>query len=227
VSPNGETQSDAVVRRWLAANLTGCFFARALAGRGSKAIRYLTVEPKLDDEFPRFLSASLDGAAADGVAVVFTLPGLSSESDVVELLEALRTDERWGVTDKNEHDNLCRVRLGWRYPHDESGKPKQACVLGLAPLGTMPVTRRAPYVVLVVWPGGFANRFRPAAARTVASLSDMPADAWPNEAAYSKTEAETKELRADIIATDAGSADGADDRVTFSLGPAARSALFG
>lgn len=32
--------------------------------------------------------------------------------------------------------------------------------LGFAPLGTMPVTRRAPYVALGIWAGGYDNPFR-------------------------------------------------------------------
>ena len=31
--------------------------------------------------------------------------------------------------------------------------------MGLAPFGTMPVTRRAPYVCLATWPGGHDNPY--------------------------------------------------------------------
>ena len=59
------------------------------------------------------------------------------------------------------------VALDWLTPSKHVSS-----ALGLGPMGTMPVTRRSPFVALVVWPGGHENPYRNVAYKRV-GVADM------------------------------------------------------
>ena len=77
---------------------------------------------------------------------------------------------RWAGTELAPPSGGLDVALTWKAP---CGKLSR--VMGLAPIGTMPVTRRAPYVALAAWTGDHANPWnRPQTPRNVVMFSDMP-----------------------------------------------------
>ena len=71
-------------------------------------------------------------------------------------LELLRQSPRWTVSreqvKKLETDELL-IGLRWQASDELVSIP-----MGFAPFGTMPVTRRAPYVCVATWPGGHENQ---------------------------------------------------------------------
>jgi hypothetical protein len=107
------------------------------------------------------------------------------------------------------------VDLRWQSPAMD-----ECSALGFAPIGTMPVTRRAPYTAFGMWTGGHDNPFRKRPDPFVGA-GDMHHDL--EEAAYRKMHTETRgavDLRRDLL-TETGVITG----VTFCLARAYRPRL--
>jgi hypothetical protein len=154
--------SEGHFRDWLNRRLTGCTFAGLLAGSRPVKIDFYASLGKLDH---RMVEAFIDGAASREITAVLLFPALRTARDVVGLLTELNRGDRW---------QLSRVRWprGYRKPDsiavalDWTTKAGPICdAMGLAHVGTMPVTRRAPYVAIVVWGGPHLNPHLPAGER--------------------------------------------------------------
>lgn len=133
--------------------MTGCTFAAALASKAR--IAYQVVLNRFATSDTAAVAAFIDGAAADGKVAVLLFPRYRSARDVAVLASRLVTDARW---------DWARVRAGATPRPDvfmalSWTTPAGACssAMGFAPIGTMPVTRRAPYVAIAVWGGGHEN----------------------------------------------------------------------
>lgn len=187
---------DAHFRLWLRAGLTGCEFARLLAGRP----RSIALEMHLDVAPPAaWLSNVFEAHARAGLVVMVLLPSIVTESAVVEFLSALQMDPRW------------RVRLGARSSPAggtlvgvewSTGSGDISEVMGFAPFPMMPVPRRSPYVALATWPGGRSNPFRgtgstPSGRPGVVSLLD--ASHGLDRDAYEERWKRTSERVADLM----------------------------
>jgi hypothetical protein len=148
--------AEAHVRRWLASKQTGCGFATQIA----KAAAGLTMAT-----FPGVASAAevdavFDYAAIQSRPAIVVLPGLRTEAVLADQLLALALGARWRVQVVDAPAGLTTddvfVSIEWL----TSAPDKWSSPMGLAPFGTMPATRRAPYTCVAAWTGGHANKFR-------------------------------------------------------------------
>lgn len=148
---------------WLKTRVTGCQFARAIAKKGGDraAVRLSVVRNALNDPaLPELLHATLIQAAAESAGVLFVFPHLRVDEDIADLAMSLTRNpaftiqqQPWPPEGASRTEILFLLR--WLTP---SGLPSRA--MGFAPSGSMPITRRAPFVSLFVWPGGLENHIR-------------------------------------------------------------------
>jgi hypothetical protein len=106
------------------------------------------------------IDALFDFASAQKRPAIAVLPGIRTEHQVAEQLLELAKGNRWRVRHVPRPDALATddvfVGLEW-----QTGTPDLwSSPMGLAPLGTMPATRRAPYTCIAAWTGGRDNRFK-------------------------------------------------------------------
>lgn len=169
---SGEHVAKQLMTAWLRANITGCLFAMRFAKEATGRIRPIVLTGALDaTHLPEQLDPVLRDAAAHSEAVLAIFPDLRTSEDVAHLLDSLSHDEAWSCTELKWQDHAradILISLEWTTP---GGHVTSA--MGLAPFGTMPITRRAPYVAIALWPGGQENPFRQEPRKRV-SLADMP-----------------------------------------------------
>jgi hypothetical protein len=140
--------------RWLAQGLTRCSFAASFVkGRPTKRLLVFghTSEPE-----PAFLDSVLDHSAEKQRSVAVVLPSLRSEAEIVAYLRRLEGAERWSVSHESPGDGRLHLSVGWR-----TAEGHVCELMGFAPLPSMPVTRRAPYVALAGWAGRRMNPYKP------------------------------------------------------------------
>ncbi len=172
----GKRKRDLAVRliaEWLKGEITGCGFARQIAKNeklaqvSPRTVRYPPVD-ELGDE----LNAALLASAASHQAALFIVPSLRDDKDIAQFLSLLTRNPAFHLSKKpwpadSGRDDVL-VRLAWQTPQN-----LRAYAMGLAPSGLMPLTRRAPFVCLMIWPGGHENPHRPANGRSTVSIADM------------------------------------------------------
>lgn len=144
-----------VMRRYLRSGTTGCGFAAAYAG-APDAIQWGVwsgIPPS--ESLHAALSGFFTSAALmmrPGIAV---FPELRTADDVVGLLLELAGKPGWSLSraewKKHARDDEL-VSLWWRTPAG-----LRTSVMGFAPVGSMPVTRRAPFVAIAAWAGPKLN----------------------------------------------------------------------
>jgi hypothetical protein len=141
-------------RDWLHRGLTGCHFAEMLSSKHPVRINFYA--PLLEQLDHGEIAAFIDSAASAKVTAVLLFPQLRTARDIVRLLRELE-GKRWKLRRRRwprgyaKPDSIA-VGLDW------TTKGNEICdAMGLAHVGTMPVTRRAPYVAIVVWGGAHAN----------------------------------------------------------------------
>lgn len=158
-------------RRWLAAGLAGCWFAARLArNEGRLRFYYLLDEPSEDlalelDEF-------FDQAAEYGSVPIALFPRIRTATGTAHLVKLLRRGNRWSAKEAawRHHPrdrDACLVAIDWL-----TRTKLRSRVMGFAPLGSMPVTRRSPYVAVAAWPGGHDNEFFERSPPQVVSFAD-------------------------------------------------------
>jgi hypothetical protein len=145
------------VMRGFLRSVSGCSFASSAARTAGSDLIFGVMSGDTVDA-PSFLNPFLDEAAAQRVAVVVCFPELRTPLDVVQLLGNLARDDRWQLRiaprKKHPHDDAL-ASLFWTTPAND-----RSSVMGLAPMAEMPVTRRAPYVSLALWPGTRNNPYK-------------------------------------------------------------------
>jgi hypothetical protein len=162
VSGDGAASNPCVedLRRWIERMGTGCGFAQALARRA--LVHYLVVPEGLTPESVRAINAGLDAAAAEKKTAAIVFPELHTSNDIADAVRALRSDPRWSAqwvaSETRGPRRFGLLRLAWR---TLAANGRETSAMGLAPLRHMPLTRRAPYVAIVLWPGGRENRRAP------------------------------------------------------------------
>jgi hypothetical protein len=142
---------------WLRSSLTGCYFATSFASTRPLKLDYYT--PISDAVDLEAIASFIDGTATSRVVAVVLFPSVRTPADLAEVLLTLCQHDRWSVDEVKWPDDHQRVDsrafgLTWK---TSDGPPSDA--MGIAPLGTMPVTRRAPYVAIVVWGGPHLNPY--------------------------------------------------------------------
>jgi hypothetical protein len=134
---------------------TGCRFATHLAGT-AKLTYYVVLSSALAKTDLPTIDAVIDEAAKGGQPAAILFPRLRSPAAIVAMLSVLRSGNRWSVDRvpwrNHERRNAVLVRVQWT-----TAGGLRSSVGGFAPVGTMPATRRSPYVALVLWGGGKAN----------------------------------------------------------------------
>jgi len=142
-------------RLWLRAGLTGCAFAKLLAGKTGRVA--IEIHTEVGPPPAAWLNNTFDVHAAAERIVIAVLPRIGSERDLVESLNGLGADPRWSVRRRAKTSPTGGILIGleWR---TSAGDISEA--MGFAPFSTMPVSRRAPYVAIATWPAGRSNPFR-------------------------------------------------------------------
>jgi hypothetical protein len=105
------------------------------------------------EALPEDIDAALDQGADAHQPVVAIFPDVRDVDALVRLLRRLDRAERWSCTRihvKGVPMVADLVRVLWQTPLAEW----RSEVMGLGPLPSMPVTRRAPFFCFVLWPGG-------------------------------------------------------------------------
>lgn len=122
--------------------MTGCTFASQMSKDKKLALYHASqVDHDMIDLF--FLQAGLDFEAA---VAVFSAP--RSIQDMIQTLCSLLAGERWrGRVFCEDDDSFC-ITMEWK-----TADGLWSNCMGLGPLFSLPVTRRAPYLGLALWPG--------------------------------------------------------------------------
>ena len=145
--------ADEHLRRWLAAGMTGCQFAKLIAQNKDRIVTATFAGLAQEEDVSRVFEA---GAQARLPAIaLFT--EIRTEHALVEQLRILARGPRWRITEEHPEGLLTddvMVGMEWQIREGLASAP-----MGLAPFATMPVTRRAPYVCIAAWPGGHENPY--------------------------------------------------------------------
>lgn len=180
-------------RRWLGASMSGCRFAAALARDPSRIAFYVGVEEMRESELSR-LSDFLDDTEKLKRVAILLFPRLRSPNDIIARLDTLTLEPRWS-----------RASVSWReHPREDTElvgltwtttQNLRSDAMGFAPLGTMPVSRRAPYVAIALWAGGHDNPHFVKAGERV-GFTDIANDfsADTHKKMWDATEERTREL---------------------------------
>lgn len=147
-------------REWLRARMTGCLFASSFAAQGSakRIAYYVKVGVPSASDVPE-LDLATENSARAGRFMVVLFPHVRTVGEIGTMLLALDASSRWACSHvpwrDHERSNASLIGLTWR---TDAGL--LSSVMGFAPIGVMPITRRAPIVGLAFWPGGRVNSFR-------------------------------------------------------------------
>lgn len=131
--------------------MTGCQFAARIARERHQILS--VAFPELVD------AAAVDSVFETGrvakLPAIAMFTGIRTEAALVEQLIRMSKGERWRITEVSpdgvETDDVF-VGVDWRVREN-----LVSSVMGFAPLASMPVTRRAPYVCIAAWPGEHDN----------------------------------------------------------------------
>lgn len=138
---------------WLnATRLHGCVFAGWAVGQSR--IRFASFFDPPDDVVISQLTHHIELAESQSQLALAVFPSVVTEEHLFDLIELFKKGSRWSVRSVDVVDRYA-VDLRWLRPGLED-----ASAIGFAPLGTMPVTRRAPYVAVGVWSKGHENPMR-------------------------------------------------------------------
>lgn len=142
-------------RLWLRAGLSGCEFAKSIAGKVKNVEFVSHVESAPPD--PEVLNSYFDDCAQQEQAAFVLFPKIRFERELLPLLYKLGCDPRWEVQDHSTYEPYANVMFGLEW---KTANGDVTDTMGFGPFGSMPVSRRAPYVALAAWPGGRSNPVR-------------------------------------------------------------------
>jgi hypothetical protein len=145
-----------VMRRYLRYGMTGCSFAAAYAA-AQDAIQWgVWSGTSPSESLHTDLSGFFTGAAKMQRPGIAVFPEIRTADEVVGFLVGLAGKSGWSLTrakwGRYERDGEL-VGLWWCTPAG-----LRTSVMGFAPLGSMPVTRRAPFVAIAAWTGPKLNQ---------------------------------------------------------------------
>ncbi len=175
---------------WLK-QMTGCSFAAKLAGNLAVSLQLgdLTGLPVLE--------ASIDAAGAEGKVAVLLFPRIRTAGGIIRTLNTLTLSDRWKIrrVDWGQHPRPGATQVGLRFTTADG---HSSSAMGFAPLGCMPVTRRAPYVAIALWSGGKANDHKQSSGSNVGFIDAAPSMTLEkHDRMWATTENEVKTLLED------------------------------
>jgi hypothetical protein len=178
-------------REWLHSGLSGCRFASMLAAKQPVRIDFYSPLGALDHQL---VEAFIDGTAARELTAVLLFPALRTPRQACELLATLRRGGRWRVSripwpDGYRKADSVALGLEWK---TKAGPISDA--MGLAPFGTMPVTRRAPYVATAVWGGPHVNEHIRKGARVGVASASTGLNARQHQKLMAATDGRVRDL---------------------------------
>lgn len=187
------------MRGFLRSGVTGCAFARAHAKEATGALIYDVHVGPLDDAIAVEVESFFDGAADEGAAGIVVLPELRTADDICAVLALLGKRPRWEISEQpwKTHERA-DVLVGVDF---QTALGANTSVMGLAPLGSMPAMRRAPYVALAAWTGPLANDFWTTPTPGRVGLVNMPLPGTWTADAYKKVYDATKKDVRDLKRT--------------------------
>jgi hypothetical protein len=188
--------------KWLSRGFSGCHFAAHLAGENRKPrsqdrILCATFLDELTSDALPDIERIIDMSAAEGQIALFLFPRLRAADDVVGLLSLLVQHERWRCSavdwGASKRDGYTLFGLDWI-----TREGAKSSAMGFAPLGSMSVTRRAPYVAIALWAGGHENKHKPST-RNVVGFVDFPVSGGKKEhdRLWEKSRADVQTLLSD------------------------------
>jgi len=142
-------------RGWLRGLGTGCEFASSLVHERKRFYCYSVLSFAKAD-VATIINALVTNAAADKQPAYFLFPRIRTAPGITRMLETLNGEGGWTVKRVRWRKHRRDAVLLGAYWQTASGPLSSA--IGFAPLGTMPVTRRAPFVAIGVWGGGQENQ---------------------------------------------------------------------
>jgi hypothetical protein len=181
-------------RNWLARVQSGCVFAALFGGNLKRVFCYEPLTAIDPDE----VEIMLDQCAAEERVALLLFPRMRDAREVAELVRVLATHPRWrACVDPAMARDASEVglRLTWT-----TREQRTTNAMGFAPLGYMPVTRRAPYVALAAWTGGHSNPIRTQKNEQEVTMGDAPPRM--ERPKYKVTLQETREHTARLIEND-------------------------
>jgi hypothetical protein len=158
---------------WLK-SIPGCKFATQFTSTKEEGGRIHVFDAeKIDDSTPDLLTSIFEGAAKSEFAAVVLLSFVNSETELIDCIKIFCKNERWRyeVKIKSERPEIF-LSLEWK-----TSQEKWSRMLGFAPLPFMPVTRRAPYFALGLWPGPSSSKNK----SQYVGLIDMPSKIEPGK----------------------------------------------
>jgi hypothetical protein len=149
----GRHTPDYLVRQFLARN-TGCGFASALA-KSTDGIIWAVIDGAPTAAHVESTNGLFVGAAKESKVAAAVFPALRTTEDVARLIQVFSSDPSWQLKRRDwKHHRRSDLLISLRWI---TASKVPSSVMGLAPIGSMPVHRRAPFVALIVWPGGRDN----------------------------------------------------------------------
>lgn len=162
--------AEEVMRRWLR-RMPGCHFASHIAAPAQQAVWMQIYERALERQDVAEISANLLEAARKDAALVVLVTSLRTADDIASMLGTLVQDERWRCCLRGlDEAGACAVEVTWQTEHGARSR-----AMGFAPLASMPITRRAPFVGFALWTGSHdANPFFTPSTQRFVGFANMP-----------------------------------------------------
>jgi hypothetical protein len=138
-----------LMERWVKSLMSLCHFASSLMRHDS--ITLFEVEDSLDEIDVQLLNSALRGSADEEKPCILMFPKVRSSEDIHELISLLQADARWRCNEVQSEllaEEEQEFSVEWR-----TAEGKWSSCMGFAALLSMPVTRRAPFVGIALWPG--------------------------------------------------------------------------
>ncbi len=118
------------------------------------------------------LNRLFDECAKRDAAAVALFPDVKTEDELVAQLARLNKNSRWAVDYVwDSKRRVVRATVKWK-----TSDVKWSVAMGFAPLLTMPLPRRAPYVAIALWPGAA----REGNDGDTVGFIDMPSNEFPD-----------------------------------------------
>lgn len=155
-------------RDWLRFNMSGCTFAGHLAS-DPKACVWVVLTPDRKPIDVKAIDALLDSQPPRPTFLI--APEARTGNDIARLVKTLRSSLRWhasAAVAPGSRTNCVALDIRWKIGTGVGA----SSVVGFAPLGCMPVTRRAPYVALALWPSAHAyEHYKPTNPVSIAGVA--------------------------------------------------------
>jgi len=181
-------------RKWLARQQSGCVFAAQFGGKLKRMFCYEPLTSIDADE----VELVLDQCAEEERVALLLFPRMRAAEEIAEVVRILDGHARWhAVIDPamGRDASECGIRLTWTTRESRSTN-----AMGFAPLGYMPVTRRAPYVAVAAWTGGHSNPIRSQKSEHEVTMGDAPPGM--ERAKYKETLKKTRKRTGELIVDD-------------------------